>query len=324
MKHLRSIIACLALAAIAAGAATWSGSAAAQADPASEDPQLGALIKELGEQFDRGERERLIDPWYLRDLRKVLGRYENPWDKRLFSDDFSGRGPQPDPPWQVTAGEFLIDWRYGLRSVIEAPVPDQAPAPAPAQTEERKSDTDQMAQLFGQMLQQTLQGQQDQPEQQQAPPPAAPTYAAAIAPVQISNAFSMRLDMTTRPLQGLAEPRFEFGPYQGANASAGYRLAYNPGAPSAGSAALELLRLSSRGGISTVEVADQPLTLQDGQPHVIEWSRDRSGRMVVKIDGAQVMEVTDRSFRDPFDGIAVVNGGGDYALRNITIDGTSQ
>ncbi len=46
--------------------------------------------------------------------------------------------------------------------------------------------------------------------------------------------------------------------------------------------------------------------------------------MVVKIDGAQVMEVTDRSFRDPFDGVALVNGGGDYALRSITIDGTSQ
>jgi hypothetical protein len=46
--------------------------------------------------------------------------------------------------------------------------------------------------------------------------------------------------------------------------------------------------------------------------------------MVVKVDGAQVMEVTDRSYRDPFDGIALVNGGGDYALRSITIDGTSR
>ena len=95
---MRSIIACLALAAFAAGATTWSGPAAAQADPAAGDSQLRVLLKELKKQFDRGERERLIDPWYLRDLRKVLGRYENPWDRRLFSDDFSGRGPQPAPP----------------------------------------------------------------------------------------------------------------------------------------------------------------------------------------------------------------------------------
>ena len=315
MRHLRSVIAGLAFAALVAGATSWSGPAAAQADPAAGDPQLRVLLKELNELFDRGERERLIDPWYLRDLRKVLGRYENPWDKRLFSDDFSGRGPQPDPPWQVTAGEFLIDWRYGLRSVVEAP------APAPAQTQERGSDRDQLKQLFGQFLQQTLQGRQDQPLA--APTPAAPTFAAAIAPVRITNAFSLRLDLTARLVPGVTEPRFEFGPYQGANASAGYRLAYNPGAR-AGAPSLELLRLSSRGGVSTVELTDKPLKFEDGKPHVIEWSRDRGGRMVVKVDGAQVMEVTDRGFRDPFDGIALVNSGGDYALRSITVDGTSR
>ena len=313
MRNLRSVIACLGLAAIAVGAATWSGPAAAQADPAAGDPQLRALLKELTEQLDRGERERLIDPWYLRDLRKVLGRYQNPWDKRLFSDDFSGRGPQPDPPWQITAGEFLIDWRYGLRSVIEAPA-------APVESQQRKSDNDPVRQLFGQFLQQTLQGRQDQ---QPAAAPAAPSYAAAIAPVRITNAFSLRLELTARLVPGVAEPRFEFGPYQGANASAGYRLAYSPGARD-GTASLELLRLSSRGGVATVELTDQPLKFEDGQSHVIEWSRDRGGHMVVKVDGAQVMEVTDRSFRDPFDGIALVNGGGDYALRSITVDGTSR
>ena len=314
MRNLRSVIAGLALAVFAAGATSWSGPAAAQADPAVGDPQLRVLLKELNELFDRGERERLIDPWYLRDLRKVLGRYENPWDKRLFSDDFSGRGPQPDPPWQVTAGEFLIDWRYGLRSVIEAP------APTPAETQERGAGKDPIKQLFGQFLKQTLQGRQDQ---QPAAPPVAPTYAAAIVPVRITNAFSLRLELTARLVPGVAEPRFEFGPYQGANASAGYRLAYNPGAR-AGAPSLELLRLSSRGGVSTVELTDKPLKFEDGKPHVIEWSRDRGGRMVVKVDGAQVMEVTDRSFRDPFDGIALVNSGGDYALRSITVDGTSR
>jgi hypothetical protein len=314
MKHLRSVIACLAFAAIAAAAVTLSGPASAQTEPAAEDQQLRALIKELRSQLDRGEKERLIDPWYLRDLRKVLGRYENPWDKVLFSDDFSGRGSQPEPPWQVTAGEFLIDWRYGLRSVIEAPAPVQAP------TQERKSDKDQMKQLFGQLLGQTLQGQQDQ--QQQAAAPAAPTFAAAIAPVRITNAFALRVELTARPVQGVTEPRFEFGPYQGANASAGYRLAYTPNAR-AGSASLELLRLSSR-GISTVELTDKALNFEDGQPHVIEWTRDRGGRMVVRADGVEVISVTDRSFRDAFDGIALVNGGGDYALRSIAIAGTSQ
>jgi hypothetical protein len=310
------MIACLALAAMAVGATTWSGPAAAEADAAGEGKQLRALIEELKAQFDRGERERLIDPWYLRDLRQVLGRYENPWTKRLLSDDFSGRGPQPDPPWRVTAGEFLIDWRYGLRSVIEPPAPVQA------QPQQPKSDKDPMKQLLGQLLQQGLQGQQaQQQEQQAAPPPGAPGFAAAIAPVKITNAFALRLELTSRSVQGLTEARFEFGPYQGANASAGYRLAYSPGA-APGVPSLELLRLSSRGATSTVELYDQPLKLEDGKAHVIEWTRAPGGHMVVRVDGAEVMNVTDRSFRDAFDGVALVNSGGDYALRSIRIDGT--
>ncbi len=311
MTIQRSVIACLALAAMAVGATTWSGPAAAQSKPAGGDEQLEKLIKELKGELKRGERDRLIDPWYLRDLRKVLGRYENPWGKRLFSDDFSGRGPQPDPPWQVTAGEFLIDWRYGLRTVVEPP-------PARRQPEARSSGRDQMQQLFGAILKQTL--RDDQGGQEAEPPPGDPGFAAAIAPVKITNAFALRVELTSRDVQGSAEPRFEFGPYQGASASAGYRLAYTPGA-TGGTPSIALLRLSSRGGISTIELYDKPLKLEDGKPHVIEWTRNRRGRMAVRVDGAEVMNVTDRSFRDPFDGVALVNSGGDYALRSITIDG---
>jgi hypothetical protein len=311
MTVQRSVIACLALAAIAVGATTLSGPAAAQSAPAGGDQQLEKLIKELRNELKRGESERLIDPWYLRDLRKVLGRYENPWGKRLFSDDFSGRGPQPDPPWQVTAGEFLIDWRYGLRTVVEPP-------PAHQQQQTGSSGQDQVGQLFGQLLQQALQGQQG--GQAAEPPPADPGFAAVIAPVKVTNAFAMRIELTSRMVQGNAEPRFEFGPYQGANATAGYRLAYSPGA-TGGTPSLELLRLSSRGGISTIELYDKPLELEDGKDHVIEWTRNPNGHMVVRVDGNEVMNVTDRSFRDAFDGIALVNSGGDYALKSITIDG---
>ena len=86
---------------------------------------------------------------------------------------------------------------------------------------------------------------------------------------------------------------------------------------------MELLRLTSR-GTSILELADKTLNFEDGQSHVIEWTRDRGGRMVVRVDGAEVIVITDRSFRDPFDGIALVNGGGDYAVRSVAIAGTSR
>jgi len=282
--------------------------AVAQLQPTGQG-QIEELIDELKIQLQRGERERLIDPWFLRDLRLTIGRYEYPWGKRLFSDDFSGRGPQPDPPWQVTAGEFLIDWRYGLRSVVK---------PRRQAREERgATEEEAVGQLLGELLREAMRGK----EEQQRPAdvtPAEPGFAAAIAPVMITNAFALRLEMTSRPVEGTVAPRFEMGPYQGKEASVGYRLVYTPGT----TPSLELISVSARGTVSTIELYGKPLELEDGQVHVIEWTRAVDGLMVIRVDGNEVMNVADRRFRDPFEGFAVVNSGGDYALRSITIDGT--
>ena len=279
-----------------------------------ESDRLEALIKELNTQLGRGERERLIDPWFLRDLRQTLAGYEWPWGKRLLSDDFSGRGPQPDPPWKVTKGEFLMDWRLGLRSVVK----QRTRVRQSEQT--RSSEKVAVGQLFGQIFQEAFQvkpkEQKREPERQ-----SEPGYATVIAPVAITNAFAVRLEMTSRSLEDVSEPRFEFGLYQGKETLTGYRLAYMLGAK-AGAPSIELVRLSPRGTVSTIELYEQPLKLEDGKTHVIIWTRDRRGRMVVKIDDNQVIDVTDRRFRDPFDGFTVVNGGGDYALRSLTIDGS--
>ena len=266
------------------------------------------LINELKGHLQRGERERLIDPWFLRDLRQTIGRYEYPWVKRLFSDDFSGRGPQPDPPWQVTAGEFLIDWRYGLRSVVR-------PRPQ-ARRERRVTEEEAVGRLFGELLREAIR----EPERERRPTevtPAEAGLAGAIAPAMITNAFALRLEITSRPVEDMAAPRFELGLYQGKEASAGYRLVYIPGA----TPSLELTSVSPRGTVSTIELYGEPLELEDGQAHVIEWTRTADGLMVIRVDSTEVINVADRRFRDPFDGFAVANSGGDYALRSITIDG---
>jgi hypothetical protein len=318
MMNPRALIFAMAVALTAPLLATAPAPALAQ-EGAGDGDNMHALIKEMKALLDKGEKERLIDPWFLRDLRKAIGRYENPWRKRLLSDDFSGRGPQPDPPWKVTAGEFLIDWRHGLRAVVEKQAP---PKQQTTQTQEKSSDKDQVKQLFGQILQQTLSGEEKKKAEPEPEPQAAgPGFAAAVAAVKITNAFALRLEMTARPIQDGGDNRFEFGPFQGAGASAGYRLAYMAGA-AAGAPTLELVSLSSRGTSSLLEVYDKPLKLEDGKAHVIEWTRDTGGVMAVRVDGAEIMSVSDRRFRDAFDGLAVINSGGDYALRSITVDGT--
>ncbi len=275
-----------------------------QSRAAEDVDRLQSLIQEMKSQLDRGENERLIDPWFLRDLRDLLAGYDRPWRRLILSDDFSGDGPQPGPPWQVTAGEFLIDWRLGLRSVVTA-----APA-APA--EPKKSDKDDaLKQLFGQVLKEALKVE----EPEEAAPASGSSFAAVMAPVAISNAFALSLEMTSRPIAGASGGRFEFGPYQGAGAASGYRLVYIPGT------GLEFLGLSSR-GTRTLEVYDQALNLQDGEPHKLEWSRSAAGQMKISLDGVVVMDFVDRAFQDPFDGLAVVNSGGDFALRRIDIHGS--
>ena len=90
MKFLRTLIMAVGLGALVVGVTDPLSPAAAQSQPTGER-QLQDLIKELKTQLQRGERERLIDPWFLRDLRETIGRYEYPWVKRLFSDDFAGQ-----------------------------------------------------------------------------------------------------------------------------------------------------------------------------------------------------------------------------------------
>ena len=133
--------------------------------------------------------------------------------------------------------------------------------------------------------------------------------------LEITNAFSIRLRLTSQGDAG----RLLFGPYQGGDRQAGYRLAYNPGSrPS-----LELLRVGRRGRRPRViESYDDPVALGDGRPHLLEWNRTGDGTMTVSIDSRELMRVQDRRFRDPFDGFTLINRGGDYAVRWIKIKGT--
>jgi hypothetical protein len=310
----------VSLAVLALGAAASVVVPAAAQSWAPPDQQIAqagepdkALIDELRTLIERGEKERLANPWYLKDLRALVDRYDWPWRVRILSEDFSARGPQPPAPWQVTAGEYLIDWRHGLRSVIEPP-----PQAQTGTTTQKQSTEEAVGALLGTLLQQSLGGQQT--DTQAGTQATNPGYAAVKAPVAISNAFAIELELTSRALPGLVDGRFEFGPYQGAQATAGYRLVYTAN-PSQGTPGWELIRLSSR-GTSTLELHDQPLKLADQQVHTLVWTRDKAGAMAVSLDGQELFQVTDRSFRDPFDGFALINSGGDYALRRITIDGT--
>lgn len=279
------------------------------------DEQMQSLIDALNKELDRGEKERLLDPWFLRDLRGIISQYDWPWGKPILSDRFDSKGPQPDPPWQVTAGEFLIDWRHGLRSVVNKGSAASAASSSGGSGSSDKNDP--AKQLLGALLQGALGG--SQPSTKSAPTQSNTQFSAVQATISIPNAFAIDMEITQRELVSGKEDGFEFGPYQGANAAIGYRLTYVAGTGGR-PGDLNLLRLSSR-GVTTVETSNRPITFLGTSPSRIVWTRDGQGRMQVLVDDAIVIDTIDRSFKDPFDGFAILNRGADIALRQITISG---
>lgn len=103
---------------------------------------------------------------------------------------------------------LAVDWRYGLRSVLEPkrePEPQAVQAQGSQQTQ-APSDSDDIGRaLLGVLLQGALGSKQSSSAPQQ---PAAPGAAEAAAPdnaiveagVPIMNAFALEIDMTARSL----------------------------------------------------------------------------------------------------------------------------
>src|SRR5262249_1034693 len=151
----------------------------------------------------------------------------------------------------------------------------------------------------GNLLRQGGQGQQD-------------SFAAIYLPVRIPNTFDIRLELASRDEGG----RFDFGPYLCPGGTTPYRITYMPGAANG----LVLSRATSQ-GTRVLGSSTGPVSLEDGRPHVIDWRRDRNGRMTVTLDGKPVIDAGDPAIRKNFDGFLVVNSGGTYWIRSLTING---
>lgn len=325
MRRLTAICLAWALWATGAQAQTWSnpnespayGSPPSGA-PATDDTRIQEFTKALQDLLDKGERERLADPWFLKDLRDLANKYHRPWTRLLLSDDFSARGTAPQAPWRIASGEFRVNWRYGLRSLA---VPPRRQASSTANAGQNQQG-DAVQQLFGALLNQALKGARQ--DERQAPSQDAATAdtgqpAEILAPLAISNAFSVEIDVTARPLAGTETTRFALGVYQGQK-QAGYRLiARSDGA--AGPLSLRLIRVNGRGGAAIIEQADAQIRLDPERPVRLVWTRAPSGDMQVAVEGQPVLRIVDRGFRDPFDGFLIRNRSGDIAVRRIRIDG---
>lgn len=282
--------------------------------PSAGNEQVQKLVDELRALTEEADRNRAADPRFLRDLKGLARRYDYPWRVRLIFDDFRDGDYVNNPAWTAAAGKFTVAWGGGLATEVR---PRTLNTPKPAEEPRRKRELtgeDVARALFGEILR-----DRSRPRRQPAPPPEPQKVldpAEIFLPRPITNAFAISAVITGRLGDDMAgQGGLEIGVYRGAMRNAGYRLAYTPGK------GLALLGVNQWGS-SVIEASRADVALVDGKDHVIEWTRTDDGHMVVRLDGAEIFARTDRGWRDPFDGFHLINRGGDYLLRSLTIDGT--
>lgn len=273
-----------------------SGTGAANAAAETRHNEMLGQLKTL---IDQAERDRAADPKFLTDLRAILSGQTQSWGTTIMKDDFMDGNYTEGPTWRVLAGRWWVERGWGLRSALKT---------EDTQTSSDQPPTNKLSgeEVFGAVLSTILKSTGQVQQKIEADTADANVI---VHDLRIANAFALNMTVTSWVKGG----RFEVSIYQGSNRDMGYVLAYEP------EGVIEMLRVSSR-GTSVIERAAGPFALENEKPHDIQWTRNRNGDMSVLLDGAAVFSVSDRGFRDPFDGVRLSGKGSDVIVKTIQID----
>ena len=272
----------------------WSGATQAQPSQTS-DQKLQSLVTDLNALIKKAETAKAADPNFLADLKKLAAKYPvaaaipslgGPGTVFLY-DNFSDGNYTANPVWKVSAGTWQVDTKgqnIGLSSIIGQ------------STSNKVTGNDVLQAILG-------------VQQQQAP---QSTYASIYTAAPISNTFKMSFKLVSANKKG----PLNIGPYQGASASSGYRLVYQPGKDTG----IILQRIVGN-QVTQIGAFNDPVNLEDGKVHEILWSRESTGKMRVYVDGQQLIIATDTQITGNLDGWLNVNQGGAYWIREIKVVG---
>ncbi len=259
----------------------------------ASDAGVQDLVDELWRLVDRGERQRAADRWFLAELRQIVQRYDWPWKTVLITDDFADGDYTRNPAWRVISGGFQVEPGVGLRSRGTA---------SSGTTEPSMSEEEIPAAILGAILGRVVLSERQ----------VGASQAEIRLARRVPRVFAVELSFQSLERGGA----LLFGPYREDGTSSGYRLAYYPG----GERGLELLRRTG-GGYNVVTAYDGRLNLEDGRFHTLQFGRDQAGNLSVRLDGKLMLETADRGTGSGFDGIALVNRGGDYVVRKVSLLG---
>ena len=263
------------------------------------------LVDHLKDLIRGAEQDRRSNFSITKQLRVLVRRYDWPWRVSLLYDDFRDGDYTYNPRWIGNQGEFWVARGAGLRSRVD-PVTSRT-----YRASDRKSDGGAL-EILGELL---LGGREREAGEPQT---SAKSDAEIFTRVGISNAFAAKVQLNFRSYGDL-HTRLEFGPFQGEERASGYRLVYESGR----TPTLSLLR-SGLNRSAVIEMVNQGIIMEDGNVHTIEWRRGHDGEMIVLLDNDEVIRTIDRAHDGPFDGFAVINKGGEFEVKQVSIFGTQQ
>ena len=260
------------------------------------------LVDQLKELIRGAERDQRSSPLLTKQLRELVRRYDWPWKVALLHDDFRDGDYTYDPSWIVSNGDFRVVRGSGLRTVFDT-------------TRQGRRLVDRRVENPAMDIFEGIFGARDR-EARSDLQTTSQSGAEIYTRLSITKAFAVKVQLKFRGNSD-DDNRLEFGPYLNNERHLGYRLAYESGnRPS-----LSLLRIAP-GRSAIIETYDRGPDLEDGNPHIIEWRRADDGEMVVLLDDKEIIRTVDRAHSDSFNGFNIVNKGGVYELKEISIFGT--
>jgi hypothetical protein len=261
----------------------WAGSAG---------QQMKSMIAELKAKIAAAEQSQAASPDFLADLKATVSKYEAMQTSggsaapaagtKLFSDNFSDHEYTSNPAWKVSAGTWGVDVggvNYGLVSKVRP----------------QKLN-------INNVLGALLNNQQGTSSQNQ--------FASIYTPVKIPNAFALKVTLTSKDRQGA----LNLGAYQGASGATLYRMVYQPGA----APGIAIQKVTSAGA-TTLGSSGGGVSLEDGKPHTLLFTRDAQGNMKVTLDEQPVATAKDTSIKGDLTGLLFINSGGAYYIREVTV-----
>lgn len=286
-----------------------SSSAANAASFGRQDGAPQQLVDELHAIVAKAERERSADRDFLNALRDFIDKHDQPWSRSVLNDAFADGNYTRSPTWKVTQGQFSVDRRYGLYS--RASVNSSQSNSATGGQQNKQKVAEQLATaLLGSILNQGK-SNNSAPDSTAQRTNTARGEARITTTINSTNVFAIDVDISGLSTGGA----LQLGMQESAASRIGYRVILEA------DGRLQMIRLNDRGS-AILDSADTS-TLSDNQRQRVRWTRGRTGRMRLELNGRVLLDATDRTNDQGFSEFSIVNVGGELGVRQVAIS-TSQ